>query len=224
MGGTLIVIEGVDGAGKKTQTDLLKQALLDAGQAVAIVDFPQYGGKSAYFVEEYLRGAYGTAEEVGAYRASLFFALDRYAAKKELDGMLKQGMIVIANRYETSNRGYQGQKIASPEERKKYFDWSKHIEYDILEIPRPDLVIFLHVDPEIGQKLVALKGERAYTQGKSHDIHEADLELLKRTEEVYLEMAKDPEWRIVECVQDGNIMGKEDIHKKILATVQEFLK
>lgn len=224
MGGKLIVIEGVDGAGKQTQTELLKQNLLKEGFAIVSKDFPRYGEKSAYFVEEYLRGAYGKADEVGPYRASLFFALDRFAASKELYGLLKQGMLIISNRYETSNRGYQGQKIADPEERKKYFVWSKHMEYEILGIPRPDLVIFLHVTPEIGQKLVGKKEERAYTRGKSHDIHEEDIELLRRTEEVYLEMAKDPEWKTVECVKDGEIMSIEDIHQKVIGIVKEFLK
>lgn len=223
MGGKLIVIEGLDGAGKATQAELLKQALLNEGKAVVPVDFPRYGEKSAYFVEEYLRGTYGSAEEVGPFKASLFFALDRFAACKELKGMLEQGSIVIANRYETSNRGYQGQKIKEKTERKKYYDWSKHIEYEILGIPRPDLVIFLHVTPEIGQKLVGHKGEREYTQGKSHDIHEADIALLQRTEQVYLEMVEDKEWITIDCVKNGEIMSKEEIHQKVLEAVKKFL-
>jgi len=220
----LIVIEGIDGAGKATQSELLKKALLDEGIGIVPVDFPQYGEKSAYFVEEYLRGAYGSADEVGPYKASLFFALDRFAASAKMKGMLDEGMVVLANRYETSNRGFQGQKFTDDTERKKYFAWSKHIEYDILGIPKPDLVIFLHITPEISQKLVAQKEARKYTQGKSHDIHEADIELLRRTEKVYLEMAKDPEWRTIDCMQDNTIMSIEDIHAKVLAVVKEFLE
>jgi len=220
----LIVIEGIDGAGKATQAELLKKALLDEGIGIVPVDFPQYGEKSAYFVEEYLRGAYGGADEVGPYKASLFFALDRFAASAKIKGLLDQGMVVLANRYETSNRGFQGQKFTDDAERKKYFAWSKHIEYDILGIPKPDLVIFLHITPEISQKLVAQKEARDYTQGKSHDIHEADIELLRRTEKVYLEMAEDSEWRTIDCVKDGHIMGIEDIQAKVIAVVKEFLE
>jgi len=224
MAGKLIVIEGVDGAGKGTQTELLKKALLEKGHPIVDVDFPRYGEKSAFFVEQYLNGAYGKADEVGPYKASLFFALDRFAASKEMYGMLDQGSIIIANRYETSNRAFQGQKIEDPEKRKEYFDWSKQFEYEILGIPRPDLVICLHVSPEIGQKLVAKKGEREYIKGKTHDIHEEDIELLRRTEQVYLEMAKDPEWKIIECEKDGHIMSKEEIHQKVIEVVLEFLK
>jgi len=224
MTGKLIVLEGIDGAGKATQSKLLKEALTKEDKDVVFVDFPQYGKPSAYFVEEYLRGAYGNADEVTPEQSSLFFALDRFAAKKHIHDLLKQDKIIIANRYETSNRAFQGQKFSDPEERRKYFEWNKDIEYNILGIPKPSLVIFLHITAEISQKLVAKKGEREYTQGKSHDIHEADLELLKRTEQVYQEMSKEPEWKTIDCIKDNDIMSIEEIHKKVVDVVKAFLE
>ena len=223
MKGKLIVIEGLDGSGKATQVKLLREALEKEGKRVVAFDFPQYGKPSAYFVEEYLKGTFGKAEEVGPEQASLFYALDRFSAKKHIRDALNQGSIVIANRYEMSNRSYQGQKFSDSKKRNEYFEWNKKIEYGMLGIPKPDIVIFLHVSPEIGQKLVGHKGERKYTEGKTHDIHEADLQLLKRTEKVYLEMAKDPEWQTISCVKNGQIMPIEEIHKKVIMIVKDFL-
>lgn len=223
MLGKFIVIEGTDGSGKGTQFKLLVSKLKELDYEVETADFPQYGKPSAGLVQEYLNGKYGTADEVGPHVASIFYACDRYDASFKLQTHLKAGKIIVANRYETSNRAFQGQKISDPMQRKKFYEWITDLEYNIFKIPRPDLVIFLHVPPEIGQQLVSKKEKRSYTD-KTHDIHEADIDLLKRTEKVYLELSKEPNWVKVDCIKEDRLMSIKEIHKKILDVVKKYLE
>lgn len=222
--GKLIVIDGTDGSGKATQTKLLIEKLKSLDKRVTVADFPQYGNWSALFVEKYLNGQFGTAEEVGPYRGSIFYALDRYHKSFEMKQWLQQGKIIISNRYVSANQGHQGGKIKSPEERKKYLDWVEHLEFEIFKIPRPTVNIFLHVPPEIGQKLVDKKGERDYVGGQKRDIHEADIQHLKDAEASYLYLVDNyPNWIKIDCIQDGQILTREEIHQKVWEAVQKFI-
>ncbi|MDD3487593.1 MAG: thymidylate kinase [Candidatus Moranbacteria bacterium] len=211
--GKFIVIDGTDGSGKATQTQILVKRLKKEGYKVATVDFPQYGKKSASLVEEYLNGEFGTALEVGPYRASIFYACDRYAAAKKIKKWLSEGKIIISNRYVTANMGHQGGKIKSRKERAKYFKWLYDLEYNIFKIPRPDLNLILHVDAAVAQKLVDSKEERDYIkQGGKRDIHEKDLGHLRDAERVYLEIADIfPDIELVECAENDTIMTREKI-------------
>ena len=118
--GKFIVIDGTDGSGKTTQLALLKERLEKEGHSVAIVDFPQYNTKSAGAIEEYLSGKYGSAEEVGPYKASVFYAVDRYDASFNLRRALEEGKIVLANRYLSASLGHQGGKIADRQKEKNF--------------------------------------------------------------------------------------------------------
>jgi len=215
------MLEGTDGSGKTIQTALLVKKLKEEGHDVEQISFPQYGEKSAALVEDYLNGTFGTADEVGPYRASILYAVDRYAAKAKIEGWLNAGKIVIANRYVASNMGHQGGKISDPIERQKYFDWNYHLEYTIFGIPQPDANIILHVTPEISQRLVDKKDERAYlTDGKKRDIHEDDLNHLRHAEQAYLDIAKKfPEFILIECVEENDILSPDTIHTKIWNTI-----
>jgi dTMP kinase len=224
MNGLFIMIEGTDGSGKGTQTELLVTHLKEAGHAVEEIHFPQYGQPSAAMVELYLNGKFGTADEVGPYRASIFYAVDRYAASAQIKNWLAEGKIVIANRYVGSNLGHQGGKIPDQSERQKYFDWNYDLEYNIFQIPKPTVNIILHVKPEISQKLVDQKAAREYLNGKKRDIHEDDMNHLKNAESAYLQMAEMfPEFDLVECVEDENILPKEEIHKKVWNIIEKHL-
>ena len=225
MKGLFIMIEGTDGSGKSLQTELLVEHLKKEGKEVEQISFPQYGEKSAGLVESYLNGEFGTAAEVGPYRASVLYAVDRFAASEKIKKWLKMGKIVIANRYVASNMGHQGGKIKDLLERKKYFEWNYNLEYNILGIPRPDVNLILHVTPEISQQLVDKKDEREYLHGKKRDIHEDDLNHLKDAEEAYLNIAEIyPEFKVIECVKNGKIMPKDQIHDIIWQEVKKYLK
>lgn len=221
--GKFIVIDGTDGSGKGTQLEYLRDRMVKENHDVETADFPQYGNPSAFFVEKYLRGEYGTADEVGAYRGSLFYALDRYDASFLMRNQLNDGKIIISNRYVSASMGHQTGKIKDPVERDKFVDWLDNLEYGICNIPRPDLTIFLYVPPEIGQKLVDEKEAREYTKGKKRDIHEADLEHLKNATEAFKYVADKFNWVTIDCTKDGKLMTREEVHELVYSAVKDVL-
>ena len=229
--GKLIVIDGTDGSGKKTQTKLLIERFQREGYPAVSISFPQYGKKSAGLVEEYLNGRYGGAEEVSPYVASLFYALDRFDLSAEIRTRLQEGKTIITDRYVDANAGHQGGKIRDPRERGRFLSWLYDLEYGILGIPSPDLVFILHVPAEVGQHLVLAKqqqlyAERAYIEGgKKQDLHEGDLDHLKAAEGAYLWLAEQfPEdHRLIECVKEDKLLSPEEIHEKIWQEIKLLL-
>ena len=219
--GKFIVIDGTDGSGKTTQLNLLKAKLEAEGYGVAVADFPQYNTKSAGMVEEYLSGKYGSAKEVDPYKASIFYAVDRFDASSQIKSWLAEGKIVLANRYTSASLGHQGGKINNPLERKIFFNWLYDLEYKIFEIPKPDLTIILQVEPEISFQLARSRGREDW-KGKTKDIHENDFEHLKQAEQTYLEIASSlPGFRLIKCTHNGEILSPEAIHFLVwLATSQ----
>lgn len=223
--GKLIIIEGTDGSGKSTQFKMLVRKLRRSGARVATFDFPQYEKPSSYFVREYLNGHYGGWKEVGPYRASVFYALDRFDVAPQIKRWLKEGRMVVANRYVASNMGHQGAKINSPAGRRAYFKWLSELEYGTLGIPKPDFTFVLHMPAGVAQKLVDQKGSREYIGGIKRDIHEADLNHLRQAEKTYLEMVKifPREFKIVECVKKGKLLSPEVVHAKLWSLVAKHL-
>lgn len=222
--GKLIVIEGTDGSGKAEQTGRLIERLDDIGINAKILDFPQYGNPSAYFVEKYLNGAYGGLEEVGPYKASTFYSLDRFDVSFKIKDWLKQGYAVVSNRYTASNMGHQGSKLQG-EEREKLIKWIYDYEYNILEIPKPDINFFLHVPAEISYELIEKKNDREYLMGKKRDIHEASLAHLEAAEDSYLTTLKlyPNDFVLIECVKNGKLMSIEEISEIIWEKLKNFL-
>lgn len=215
MKGKFIVIEGTDGSGKGTQVRLLIERLKRDGVPVEMVDFPQYENPSSYFVAKYLRGEYGTSDDVGPYRASMFYALDRYDKSFEIKKWLDEGIYVIANRYVSSNMGHQSGQIDNLEERDKYLEWLYNLEYKIFGIPVPDQTIFLFVPPELGQQMVNHKNERKYTHGKKMDILEVDINHLRKASEAYKYVAEKYGWKTINCSKDGVMLSREIINEEI---------
>lgn len=221
--GKFIVIDGTDGSGKTTQLNLLKNKLEAEGHLVEVADFPQYNTKSAGLVEEYLSGKYGTADEVTAYQASILYAVDRFDASFKIRQWLKEGKIVLANRYLSANLGHQGCKINNPLERKIFFNWVHDLEYKIFNIPKPDLSIILHVESAISQSL-AQKRKREDWVGKTTDIHEENLDHLKKAEQVYLEIAGSfPDYRLIKCTRNNEILSREEIHWLVWLTASRII-
>ena len=225
--GKLIVIEGTDGSGKKTQVQLLIDRLQNEGHRVATASFPQYGKKSAGPIEEYLNGNYGKSDEVSPYVASLFYAIDRFDAARDIKKFLSQGTLVVLDRYVDSNAGHQGGKIKNIAERKKFIKWLYDIEFSVFGVPKPDLTIILHVPSAIGYELVYKKQQRLYLEeGKTHDAHEADKEHLKNAEASYLWLAKQfpQDHGGIECVKYGKLLSPEEIHALVWKQVLSRLK
>ena len=221
--GKFIVLDGTDGSGKATQAALLVKKLKKEGYRVVVEDFPQYGKKSAGLVEEYLNGVYGTAKELGPYVPSVFYAVDRFAAKKRIENNLKKGYVVVSNRYVTASTGHQGGKIKNKRERNEFYKWLDELEYDFFNIPRPDLTILLYVPPRIAQLLVDKKKSRAYTKGKKRDMHEKDLRHLTDAANVYIEISKKFNYPIIYCSKGGKLFSREEVSDMIWKKVTPIL-
>ena len=222
--GTFIVIEGTDGSGKGTQFAKLVERLNAEGYDVAQFDFPQYDEPSSYFVRQYLNGNYGTAEEVGPYTGSLFYALDRYQAAPAIRKALEEGKVVVANRFTGSNMAHQGTKFAHAEERRGYFIWNDNLEFEMLKIPRPDRSVVLRVPAGIAQQLVDQKEARSYTD-KKRDLHEADLSHLQKAVEVYDDLCElfPRDFNRVDCVRDGKLLDIDTVQKLLWQAIEPLL-
>jgi dTMP kinase len=222
--GKFIVIEGGDGSGKTTQFNLLKEKLLADGHQLETVDFPQYGQPSAVLVEKYLNGDFGSAKEVGAYRASIFYAVDRYEASFRMKEWLSEGKIVLANRYATSNMVHQAGKIKDTLERDKFLNWLDELEFGIFDIPRPDVVFFMNISAEISQNLALKKDGRHDNIKSKNDIHENDLGHLQDALEAGNYVAKKYNWEIINCDDgSGQMRSIDDIHTEVCNKIKKYI-
>ena len=227
--GVFIVFDGIDGSGKSTQSNLLVRDLRRRGFDVVQMDFPQYGTKAAGLIEEYLNGVFGSAESVGPYRASVFFACDRYAASFKIRAALAEGKIVVSDRYIASNIGHQGGKIADVRERRRFIRWLFDFEYGLFGIPRPDVTLILKTTPQLSWKMAPQvsdkikKAKRAACLGtRKRDIHDRDISHLARALDSYLFAARQfpKEFRVVECMDGGRLLSIEDVWKRVQSTLR----
>ena len=214
MKGKLIVIEGLDGSGKATQSQLLYETLLNQGKRVRKVSFPAYESDSSALVKMYLAGQFGKdPSDVNAYAASTFYAADRFASyKSDWGKFYEEGGIVIADRYTTSNAIHQCSKL--PEEQwDGFLDWLFDFEYNLLGIPAPDTVIYLQVDPQVSQKLMS--GRYQGDESKK-DIHESNLDYLNRSRQAAQYCAEKLGWKVISCVVGDSMRSIESIHNEVL--------
>lgn len=217
--GVFIVFEGIDGAGKTTQTKLLMNRLKRSGKKVAFIHFPQYQTKSGGLIENYLQGMYG---KIGPYQASVFYAADRFDGGFHIRTWLKKGYVVVADRYFASNIGHQGGKIRSKKEREKYFRWLSDFEYRLFQIPKPTVSFLLMMPPRVAQ---SLRIKLAKKQGSKLDIHEKDILHLKHAERAYLHAAKlfPKNFRVVESTKGKTLRTPKDIHQEVWSKLQKLL-
>jgi len=224
MIGQLIVIDGTDGSGKKTQSKLLIERFKKEGRNAVYFDFPRHGMPSAALVDEYLNGKFGTADEVNPYAASIFFAVDRFAGAPDIRKVLVQGDIVVCDRYVSANMGHQAGKIHDLVEREKYLDWLDNLEFGpIFNIPRPDINILLFVPAHIGQELVDKKDQREYLGEKKRDIHENDITHLNHAASAFLYVAKKYNWIVIDCAPNDVMLSIEEIHEMIWEKVKYLI-
>jgi dTMP kinase len=225
--GKLIVIDGSDGSGKTTQANLLIKQLQKDGFKTAFYDFPQYN--KTFFgkmVGRYLSGEFGQADEVSPFLASLLYAGDRFQASKEMCADIEQGKVVICNRYIQSNLGHQSAKFNTNTEKEEYAAWLFDLEYGVYGIPKPDLVIFLHVPYMISQKLTSNAdaiNRKGYSKGK--DIHEANVDFMKRSVAEYCRLSDIyAEWQKIDCYSGENILPITEIQRKVYQIVKKELE
>ena len=219
--GKLIVIEGLDASGKGTQTELLIKNLNENGFDTYGISLPNYDDNSSALVKMYLAGEMGTKpSDVNAFAASTFFAVDRYASfKKFWNKEYNSGKIIVANRYTTSNASHQMTKI-SADKWDFYLEWLFVFEYNKLEIPKPDCVIFLDMPVEVSQKLLL---KRYDGDESKKDVHERDVAYLESCYEAASYAAKKLGWSVISCSENGEPRTISDISNDVFELVKKEL-
>ena len=215
----LIVIDGIDGSGKETQSVILKDWLEQKGKTVRKISFPDYNNPSSALVKMYLHGEIAPAEEVNTYAASVFYAADRYISYKtdwEKDTLEKD--FIVADRYTTSNIIHQMARL--PEnEREDYMKWLYDFEYGKMKLPAPDLVIYLDMPPRITKKLL----EKRYGGDESKkDILEKDYDYMEKCQNCALYAADKLGFKVVDCFEEDEPLSIEEISRKIQIEVTKF--
>lgn len=218
--GKLIVVEGIDGSGKRTQLELLVRALSARGVAFTQISFPRYDGFFGRLVAQFLNGEFGPLESVDAHFSALLYAGDRLEAKPGIEADLAAGRVVLADRYIGSNLAHQGAMVAR-EKRDDFLRWLKELEYQVYALPPEDLVVYLRVPPAEAQRLVGEKGAREYTKLR-RDIMESDLAHLQAASEIYDQLSRQPNWLKIECFDAAShrLRAPEAIHEEILLAVE----
>ena len=220
--GRLIVIDGLDGSGKTTQSQRLYEELVSQGKKVRIISFPDYDSQSSALVKMYLGGEFGSdPEAVNAYAASTFFAVDRYASYKckWKEFYDDPDSVVITNRYTTSNAVHQLEKT-DREHWDEYLSWLFDFEYNKLGIPSPDIVMFLEMKPEISLELVK---KRSAETGQKQDIHELDPDYMHRSYKAALYACDKLGWERIICAEDGRPKSVEEISRLVFETVCKYI-
>ena len=220
--GKLLVIEGLDGSGKDTQTRLLSEKLKERGLENTVISLPHYEDASSALVKLYLGGAFGSRPgDVNAYAASSFYAVDRFAGYKTRWGAdYENGKIILANRYTTSNACHQMTKLDRTQW-DAFLQWLFHYEYELLGIPKPDGVIFLDMPVEVSQALLAAR--YAGDEGKK-DVHERDVDYLSACHEAAAYCAQKLGWETIACARGGKPKTVEEISDAVFSCAKRILR
>lgn len=224
MKGTIISIEGTDGAGKHTQQQLLAKSLKEQGYDVFEQSFPNYESDSSAPVKMYLGGEFGaSANCLDAYQASTLYAIDRMCTyKKSIEPHYENGEIILFDRYVQSNFIHQCSKIEDEDEKEEFIAWEEDFEYNLLGLPRPNIVFFIEMPVEKSLELARSRAD--YKTGGKKDIHEEDPTHLQKSYNNGLNLAKKLGWTIIHCVdENNNLKTIDDIHAEIMTHVKAYL-
>lgn len=211
MMGKLICFEGIDGSGKTSQVKLLSKYLAEKNIPYEVINFPRYEqNEYGKLIKRYLEGEFG---KVSPYLIAPIFAGDRLLAKPEIESWLRDGKVVIANRYVSSSKAHLCANL--PEgEKEEFMEWIERLEYQTNGMPKPDLTILLKIDPKIGQ------GNALKDQLK--DIHEENLSHEEKAAKIYFELSQAEEnWQQIDCMEDGQMRSKEEINEQLVAILKD---
>ncbi len=224
----LVVLEGLDGAGKSTQVALLKEYLENVTGKLEYIHFPRYDAPVyGDLISRFLRGDFGTNETVHPQLVALLFAEDRHGAGPEIKRVLSSGGTVLLDRYVYSNIAYQCAKLSDSEEREDLREWILNTEFGEFDLPRPDLNIYL--DVPIGfveERLSSHRNghDRDYLEG-GNDIHEGNIAFQKAVKSMYeREASLDSKFIRVDCsAPDGSMLPPGEIAARVRKVVDDFL-
>ena len=217
--GKFIVLEGIDGSGKRTQLEALAGEFTRRGMPFAQISFPNYSGFYGKLVARFLNGEFGPLSAVDPHFSALLYAGDRLESKSVMESALAAGKILLADRYVASNLAHQGARV-SVEKRGNFLAWLKQLEYEVHGLPVEDLVIYLRVPVAEAHRLVGQKAAREYTNAR-RDLQEADFAHLEAASQVYDELARQPNWVTIECFDAAShsMRTPVEIHTEIMAAV-----
>ena len=225
----LIVLEGLDGAGKSTQVKQLKEYLLQRCGSLEYIHFPRYDAPVyGDLISRFLRGDFGANDQVHPQLVALLFAEDRHGAAPQMREALKAGKTVLLDRYVYSNIAYQCAKLPAGEQRQQLRDWIFNTEYGLFDLPKPDLNLFLDVPIGFVEQSLTMHREgddRNYLSG-AQDIHEASIAFQQAVREMYVgETARDPQFQRIDCADEkGAMLPPEAIFAKVKAAVDPYLQ
>ena len=211
--GKLIVFEGIDGSGKSAHYRRVCARLEAEGIDYRHIVFPRYDNNSSALIKMYLGGDFGSSpNDVNAYAASTFYAVDRFAAyRTDWGSAYNSGKFILSDRYTTSNAVHQASKL--PEgEREAYLRWLFDLEYGRMGLPEPDLVVYLDLPTELSE---AMLRQRQQKTGTHADIHEQDEAYLRACRENARAIARTLGWTVIHCDREGRVRPAEDIHREI---------
>ncbi|HXN23632.1 MAG TPA: thymidylate kinase [Candidatus Dormibacteraeota bacterium] len=220
--GKLIVIEGIDGSGKRTQLELLSKALAGRGLSYVSCSFPCYESSFGRLVARFLNGQFGPLDSVDPHFSALLYAGDRFEYKPELEAALAAGKTILSDRYIGSNLAHQTARMPA-EKRPEFLAWLQRLEYGLYALPAEDLVIYLRLPAARAHQLVGRKATRKYTALR-RDLLEADVLHLEQAAAIYDQLALQPNWVTIECVDTvGAMRLPQEIAPVIWAAAQPLL-
>ena len=220
--GIFIDLEGLDGSGKTTQTELICKRLQADGIDYRQIKLPDYESDSSILVRKYLAGDFGkNAGDVNAYAASVLYAADRFASYTEKWGAdYRSGKLIFADRYTPANALYQMTKLDKADW-DPFLEWLFDFEYNKIGIPAPDKVIFLDMPVEVSQRLMT---SRYNGDESKKDVHEANVEFLNACREAALYAANKYGWSVVQCAENGEPLPIDVINDKVYKILLDALK
>ena len=222
--GKLIVIEGTDCSGKETQVKRAVAEYAKRGQTIYNYCYPNYDSPTGKIVGGPYLGKTSICEgwfsegaaNVDALVASAYYAADRRYNMDKIKKHLENGDIVLLDRYVESNMAHQGGKIKDKNERLKIYKKLDDLEFGIMELPRPDAVIFLYMPYKYAAILKKSRNEFL-------DQHEANMEHLKNAEIAYLELTKIYNFIKIDCVKNDVIRTIDDINKELVKMIEGII-
>lgn len=220
--GIFVDLEGLDGSGKTTQTELICKRLQEDGIDFRQIKLPDYDSDSSILVRKYLAGDFGkNAGDVNSYAASVLYAADRFASYTEKWGAdYRAGKLIFADRYTPANALYQMTKL-DKSEWDSFLGWLFDFEYEKIGIPAPDKVIFLDMPVEVSQRLMTSRYGGDETK---KDVHEANVEFLNACREAALYAAEKYGWSVVNCAENGEPLPIEVINDEVYKILLDVLK
>ncbi len=227
--GKIILIEGTDCSGKETQTNLLLEKLVKNNILCKKMSFPRYNTPTGRIIGQcYLGkknlgkgdvGWFGDASNLDAKAACLYYAADRFVASQEIKNIINSGKHLILDRYAESNMAHQGGKEKDMNKRIKLINFVNNLEYNLLNLPKPDSIIFLYMPYQVSMELKKEHNEEA-------DLHESDINHIKNAEETYLMLSEKRGWTKIECAPDktkNSLKTPEEISKEVYDSIIKIL-